>query len=53
MRVKTFKANTIESLEEQINNWLTSNSYKVARISHSGTEGDYTAIMLYQVHQVY
>ena len=48
MRVKIFKASTVEELELEMNIWLRTNSYKVARISHSGSDGDYTALVLYQ-----
>lgn len=48
MRVKMFKAKTVEELELEINIWLSNNSYKVARISHSGCSDNYTAMVLYQ-----
>lgn len=48
MRIKTFKAETLEELELEMNIWLKNHSYKVARISHSEGPNGYSSMVLYQ-----
>lgn len=53
MRIKTFIETTMENLEMSVNEWLQDNPFKVARISHSCSNGEYTAIILYQNNVYY